>query len=307
MRNLRDELPPLSALLAFEAAARHENFTAAAEELHRTQSAISRQISALEQNLGIPLFHRRHRIVTLTPQGRALQDAVSEGLGHIANRTRDIRGAGDIETLTIATGESTGSFWLMPRLTAFRAAHPSILTKLSVQSSSREISHTDADVYLLYGAGDWPGLRSTWLMPEALKPVCNPSYLDGKEIRSASDLTGADLLHLETSSLNWISWDRWFQEIGVEPEGLLNGPIFTTYTHLVQACTGGQGVAMGSLPLIGGYLETGALVALTDEVVRPDDAYYICTRQGAERKPHVQTFVSWIMRETRGETQTTQA
>lgn len=301
MKNLRDELPPLSSLLAFEAAARHENFTAAAEELRRTQSAVSRQISALEQDLGISLFHRRHRIVSLTPEGRALQDAVSEGLGHIANRTRDIRGAGDIETLTIATGESTGSFWLMPRLTAFRAAHPSILTKLSVQSTSQEISHMDADVYLLYGNGDWPGLRATWLMPETLKPVCSPAYLEGKNIQSASDLSSADLLHLETSSLSWVSWDRWFKEIGIEPDGPLNGPIFTNYSHLVQACTGGQGVAMGSLPFIEGYLETGGLVTLTDDVVRPDEAYYLCIGQGAQRKPHVRTFVSWIMRDTLGE------
>ncbi|MEQ9490827.1 MAG: LysR substrate-binding domain-containing protein [Alphaproteobacteria bacterium] len=300
MRNLRDELPPLSSLLAFEAAARHQNFTAAAEELHRTQSAISRQISALEHDLGISLFHRRHRIVSLTPEGRALQDAVSEGLGHIANRTRDIRGAGDIETLTIATGESTGSFWLMPRLASFRAAHPSIQTKLSVQSTSREVSHTDADVYLLYGQGNWPGLRSTWLMPETLKPVCSPAYLESRTIESLLDLTKADLLHLETSSLNWVSWNKWFKDIGIVPDGPLNGPIFTTYIHLMQACTGGQGVAMGSLPLVEGYLETGALVALTDEVVCPNDAYYMCIGQGAEKKPHVRTFVSWIMRETRG-------
>ncbi len=301
MNNLRDALPPLSSLLAFEAAARHQNFTAAAEELHRTQSAISRQISALEKDLGISLFHRRHRIVSLTPEGRALQDAVSEGLGHIANRTREIKGAGDIETLTIATGESTGSFWLMPRLTAFRAAHPSIQTKLSVQSTTQEISHTDADVYLLYGKGNWPGLRSTWLMPETLKPVCSPTYLEGRKINTLSDLTKADLLHLETSSLTWVSWSRWFKDLGIVPDGPLNGPIFTTYTHLMQACTGGQGIAMGSLPLVEGYLETGALVALTDEVVHPEDAYFMCIGQGAEKKPHVRTFVSWIMRETRGD------
>jgi len=301
MKNLRDELPPLSSLLAFEAAARHQNFTAAAEELHRTQSAVSRQISTLEKDLGILLFHRRHRIVTLTPEGRALQDAVSEGLGHIANRTREIKGSGDIETLTIATGESTGSFWLMPRLTAFRAAHPSILTKLSVQSTTQEISHSDADVYLLYGNGDWPGLRATWLMPETLKPVCSPTYLEGKTIKTPHDLARADLLHLETSSLSWVSWDRWFRDIGVKPNGPLNGPIFTNYTHLMQACTGGQGVAMGSLPFVDGYLKTGALIALTDEVVRPPEAYYLCIGQGAEKKPHVRTFVSWIMRDTLGD------
>ena len=173
-------LPPTNALVVFEAAARHTNFTRAAEELAVTQSAVSRQIQLLEDHLGIALFHRQSRGLRLTQEGERLHRAVSMGLEHIANVAADLRRQRGPRELTVATSVAFASYWLMARIAKFRAAHPQVELRLVAASPVYDLAAAGIDLAVRYGTGEWPGVEATRLFDNEIWPVCAPKYLAGR-------------------------------------------------------------------------------------------------------------------------------
>ena len=297
MTDYRRRLPPLSALAAFEAAARLASFTKAAAELGVSQAAVSRQVKALEGFLEAQVFVRLHRGVRLTPEGERLQAAVNLGLGHIAEVVGDLQRQGG-GAVTLSTTIAFAAFWLVPRLDAFRRRYPTLDLKLHTAEHFADLSREGVDLAVRYGHGNWPGLAVAELFRDEVMAVCAPAYLAGRTAPlTAADLPGERLLHQDISDSSWISWGHWLRQHGVVPAGRLHGPRFNNYTLVVQAALAGQGLALGWRHLIRPMLETGSLVAATPERLQTQNAYHLVSRPLSELSPPVAEVRKWILEE----------
>jgi len=209
MESLLKRLPPTKALVVFEATARHMSFTRAAEELHLTQAAVSRQIRVLEQNLGVLLFSREKRTVRLTPEGQRLKRTVSMALGHIAETAVALRQIRDEPQINLHTTTAFGALWLMRRIGRFRASFPEIQLRLVSVDEDVDLAGGNVDLSISYGEGrdNWPGLDATRLLDDELFPVCSPGFeAQLPKGFSIQDLPGQPLLHLESVEPTWMSW-----------------------------------------------------------------------------------------------------
>lgn len=296
MRFMGKRLPPLGTLVAFEAAARHLSFTAAASELHLTQAAISRQIRLLEEDLAVRLFVRANRAVSLTPEGRSLQHTVSLALGHIANAAEQVRSTGGERRLTIAADQSIATLWLMPRLAEFRRANPDILVRL-VASDDDDVCLADhIDLSLVHGDGSWVGYDATPLFGESVFPVCSPDYLaQHGPLSSVEDLAQQTLLDLEDDHWDWMSWRVWLTENGVDLPSEHHGMAINNYPLVLQAAADGHGIALGWQHLADSYLSDGRLVRpLGDITVTTAFGYYLLAPLGRPANADTETFSQWL-------------
>ena len=297
MSDLRRNLPPLSALAAFEAAARLSSFTKAGQDLGVSQAAVSRQIKALEGFLETQVFHRLHRGVRLTPEGERLQAAVNMGLGHIAEVVGDLQRQGG-GAVTIASTISFAAFWLMPRTESFRDKHPDIDLKFLTAEHFVDVAREKIDLAIRFGHGNWPGLQVTPLFHDEVIAVCAPGYLASRSApRDATDLLEERLLHLDISDSSWISWGHWLRQQGVAPRSRLHGPRFNNYTLIIQAALAGQGFALGWRQLIRPHLEAGTLVPVTPERLETPNAYHLVSQPLANLAPAVMKARDWILAE----------
>ncbi|MCB1887326.1 MAG: transcriptional regulator GcvA [Rhodocyclaceae bacterium] len=286
-------LPPLPALIAFEAAGRLGSFLRAAEELHLTPSAISHRIKALEAWLETSLFVRRPRSVTLTDEGRRYLDAVRHAFDRIDTATREL-GNLSRATLRISVAPALGAKWLAPQLPRFRAAQPGIDLQLSTATSLEPVSRGEADVGIRYGRPPWPGLTARKLREEALVVVCSPDY----RCRGAALATPEDLRHATLLRHPLLDWTRWFIAAGVGDPPAASGPLFDDAMMLLEAAAAGTGAALilGSLALP--YLAAGTLVEPFG-IRASDMAYYaIASRDNLER-PEVRALVRWLQAQAR--------
>ncbi|WP_119459044.1 LysR substrate-binding domain-containing protein [Rhodospirillaceae bacterium SYSU D60014] len=300
MERLRSKLPPVSCLLAFEAAGRLANFTLAAAELNVTQAAISRQIRALEEHLRFPVFHRRHRAVQLTTEGRKLHQAVSMGLEHIAGTMAGLRRSAGESHLTIGATIGFAAFWLMPRLTRFRAAFPDIELRLIASDKPLDLLSDGIDIAVRYGSGDWPGLAATYLFEAEIFPVCSPGFLAKHPgLRSPEDLLNLTLLGLDDVDPLWLNWEAWFKEMGLplgrDPKGNHRRAYFNNYPILIQAAIDGQGVGLGWRYFLDDLLERGALVRPIEAAVRSDLGFYLVVPEGVEPSRDARAFHDWLL------------
>jgi len=291
-------LPPFPAVRAFEAAARHLSFKRAAEELHVTQSAVSHQIKALEDFLGVALFRRGTRGVALTAAGRSYLPALGEALDKMASATERLRGDPARDTLSVKTTPAFASRWLLPRLDAFRRAHPSITIALSTAIDGVDFANEDIDVAVWYGYGDWPRLHSDSLLRSRLVPVCSPGLLrDGPVLRRPDDLRHYTLLHNAMSD----DWARWLRAAGAGLVDATRGPRFGDCNLMMQAAVEGQGVALAFEALVDADLAAGRLVEVFDVELLPDAWYYILVPPGGQARPKVAAFRDWLLHEAAGE------
>jgi len=178
MRHFRKKLPPLEPLIAFEAAARHQSFSLAAKELHLSPAAISQKISGLEDYLGVRLFKRDHKSISLTRQGRDYQHSIAASLTQIANATIELRITDRESTLTVAVDQSISALWLMPRLRGFREICPEVKLRLLASDEIEDCLNDTTHVAIVYGDGKWHGYESRLVFPESVFPVCSPAYLE---------------------------------------------------------------------------------------------------------------------------------
>ncbi len=303
-------LPSLDFLRGFEAAGRRLSFTLAAEELFLTQSALSRQVKALEDALGVALFERRHRALALTQAGAAFHRTVSSQLREIALAAEAVRGHTREPGLTVATTVSFAALWLIPRLASFRAAHPEIEVYVSADDRMVDLSRGDVDVAVRYlsDAGAPPGAAR--LFGERLLPVASPELhkRTGVPLRQPADLARHVLIHLDDPSgvMPWLNWPAWLTsngQPGLKPAGSLR---FSLYDQVIQATLGGQGVALGRVPLISELLRDGRLIAPFPKRYDSPRSYFVlqaphASSANAER-PDVAAFAAWLLQEAAAQT-----
>jgi LysR family transcriptional regulator, glycine cleavage system transcriptional activator len=287
-------LPPLNALVAFEAAARHLSFTRAARELHVTQAAVSHQIKALEDDLGVRLFQRLNRALLLSDEGQRLLPAVREALDRIDEASRSLRGVATPRTLRVSAVPSFTARWLVPRLGRFREAHPDIDVLIAPTAELADFARGDADVGIRYGRGVYPGLRADRLLDEEMFPVCSPALLQGpRPLGAPADLRHAVLLHDEVHD----DWRSWLLAAGVTGVDATRGPVFVDSSMLVQAAAEGLGVALARRRLAAAEMAAGRLVRLFDISLPVEFAYYVVSPEGTADRPKIRAFREWLLKE----------
>ena len=261
MGKLYRELRHLNALLVFEAAGRHGNFTAAAEELCVTRVAISRQVKTLEDDLGAKLFNRMHRGVSLTDTGRQLFETASTSLGDIARLQQQIKCKSGKTHVNVTTTVAFAAFWLMPKLGTFRDLYPETDLRLIVSDRYLNLREDNVDVAIRWEDAKPRGPLSTKLFPGASIPVCSPDFAARHaQVKSPGDLLTLPLIYLEGAYRADAKWPDWFKRFGLTLPAEPNGMFVDSYTSMVQAAIAGQGVALGDTPFLDHFIDQGSLV-----------------------------------------------
>ena len=292
-------LPPLNALRAFEAGARHLSFTKAAEELHVTQAAISHQVKLLEEDLGVSLFRRMTRKLALTEEGRALLRVAGEALDAIAGEAARLREAPGGRTLSLSLIPTFGVKWLAPRLGRFWAAHPDIDLRLHHSIHLVDFARDEVDAAVRWGGGAWPGVEAVYLMRAGLVPVCSPALCKGPPaLNVPDDLRHHTLLH----ERDYVDWAQWLAVAGAHEVEARRGPIIDDPSVLHQAAIDGQGVALESESIVRADLEAGRLVKPFDVDLDRDNAYYLVAPPRHFDRPNVQAFRDFLLSELAAET-----
>lgn len=288
-------LPPLSTLLAFEAAGRLQSFTRAAAELHISQAAISKQIRQLEDQVGAPLFVRRHRAVQLTPQGREYLHTVVTALTHLAHATLELRAEDESRRLCLAADQSVAALWLMPRCEALLAALPGTTLHLVVSDAEARCLAPEVDLAILHGEGAWPQHESELLFPEVVFPVCSPAYLErAGPLRRPADLAAAQLVDLEDENWTWINWRIWLTDHGVGLPATHRALTIGSYPLVLEAARRGLGVALAWRSLIEEDLASGALVRPLAEEVATRFGYYLAWPRSRPPAPQALACRDWL-------------
>lgn len=295
-------LPPLNALRAFESAARHLSFTKAAGELNVTPAAISHQVKSLEEILGLELFHRLTRGLSLTEAGRGYLPALTETFDRLVTATEGLRGQEVSGRLIITTMPSLADRWLIHRIGDFHRRYPEVDIVLRAEERRVDFIREEIDVGIRYGRGEWRGLRSTWLMDEQVFPVCAPSLMNGpKPIRKLSDLRHHSLLHDFGAHATepWLNWDVWFREAGLTDIDASRGLHFSNTALILKAAIAGEGVALGRSALLENDLRAGRLVRPMQATRPADYGYYIVSPEATADLPKIAAFRSWILESAR--------
>ena len=284
----------LPAFAVFAAAARHQNFAHAAEELHLTASAVSHHVRRLETTLGVTLFQRHARGVALTAQGRALADATNVALadldavsGSLLNQDKEIA------RVRVTTLHSLAYCWLIPRLPSFAAAHPNV--QLDFETSTALVRFDDAgpDVGIRHGPGPWPGLTAHFLMDDALFPVASPNLAGVRQVTKPAHIARLPLI----SDVGLQGWPDWFRAAEVRRANLPAAHSFTDSTDAMLAAVCGLGVALARRHIAAPYLERGELIQLPGPTLKARFSYYVVHPAHRRPTPAAATFIDWLRRE----------
>jgi LysR family glycine cleavage system transcriptional activator len=284
-------LPNFSALRAFEAAARHENFSRAAEELHLTHGAISHQVRALEEELGRPLFVRNGRHVKVTADGLKFAQFLSKTFADITVAADNLRPSSANRRLTISSIPSFAARWLAPRLGEFIDRHPDIEVVLQSSGQLQDLAREGIDVGIRFGRGNYPGLVVERMMGDVYYPVVSPHYRAGPLPVVPDDLAQAALLRSVEP------WTPWFQKAGLHLPEPAGGLMFEDLSMLVRSAVDGNGVALVRHVVAMQEIANGQLLRLFDIAIPCPDEYFFVTPPGASGKPQVQAFRAWLLAE----------
>ncbi|WP_262031541.1 transcriptional regulator GcvA [Microvirga sp. Mcv34] len=293
------KLPPMSAVRVFEAAARHQSFTRAAEELGMTQAAVSYQIKILEDRVGAPLFNRLPRQVTLTAKGRQLAPAVTEAFEALRNAFSGVEDAVQ-SVLSLTTLSTFASNWLVPRLGRFRLLHPNIAVQISVSTEIVELVRSEFDIGIRSGTGDWPGLETQMLFPNQFIPVCSPDLLQGVDMREPIDILKLPLI---SPGDPW--WQDWFAAAGEPNVDLSRRPDNSLGVQQLEgmAAIAGQGVALINPFFFPEDLASGRLVKPFDLLATTDRSYWLVYPKARRRSAKVEAFRDWVLSEVAGDSE----
>jgi len=294
---MRYRLPPLNALRAFEAAARHQSFTRAAKELHVSQGAISRQIMILEDNLGKPLFRRLYREVQLTADGDSYFRAVQHALGILDEATARTSTQGTDNTLNIKSLPTFAMRWLIPRLADFSNHHPGIRVRMTTSHQLADFSREDVDAAVGYGHGNWKRLESELLFNETIVPVCAPRLSGGtRPPRKPQDLVDFVLLH---SMYRPARWRQWLDAVGITDVRADDGPQFENSGMVCQAALDGLGIAIADLAFVKDDLAAGRLIVPFDFPLYRSIGYYLVYPRAKLRSAELTRFRLWLVAKAR--------
>lgn len=298
MPTIRRSVSSLASLAAFEAAARHESFTRAAEELGVTQAAVSRRVKHLEDELGTSLFVRAHRKVELTAPGQALARVTSDAFGRVAETVEAIRRPAASDTVVLGMTLAFSHFWLVPRLAAFRRAHPGVRLRLVSEDAEFDLRQARMDVVVRYGAPPFPDAVILASLADEVFPVGSEALVGPTAgLPDAEAIQAVPLINLEWLDLAWLSWSRWAPLAGVTDPGSRGELRFNHYTDAVYAAVAGQGVVLGWRRLIGGFLADGRLVRLGTAAAVPVERYHVLHPAGREPSPATELFTDWLVGE----------
>lgn len=293
----RGFLPPIGSLVAFECAARHESFSRAAEELHLTQGAISRQIRALEELVGVPLFDRVRQRVVLSEAGRAYLVDVRRTLGELGEATHRVMGfAGTRGVLDLAVLPTFGARWLTPRLPRFLGAHPEVTINMAARIEPFDFALDAFDAAIHVGQPVWAGGVLAHLMDEEVAPVADPGFAARWDVAAPRDLERAPLLHQSTRPTAWADW---FAAVGVTTEAAWRGPRFDQFSMVSEAAAAGMGAALVPRFLVEEELSLGRLVVLFPVPLATRSAYYLVRPENEGRSALLRAFEEWLIAEAR--------
>jgi len=294
-------LPPLNALKAFEAAGRHLSFTKAASELNVTPAAVSHQVKALEDRLGVTLFHRLTRALRLTDAGRAALPTLGQGFDRLADGVEQMRAHCESGVLTVSVSPSFGALWLVPRLERFRSRYPDIEIRIDGTDRRVDVARGETDVALRYGPGGYGGVRVDRLFGQVNTPVCSPDLLTGEHpLCRPGDLRHHTLLHIDWKDAE-ASWRMWLLAAGLPDIDPTLGPRFSMESMAVQAALDGHGVALIGDMLVADDLAAGRLVRPFDPSLSTPltFSYYLLSGKGSAGQPKVAAFREWLLEEAR--------
>ena len=293
---MRRKIPSLQALLCFDAAARHESYTRAADELVLTQSAVSRQVNQLEDFLGLKLFRRTRHGVALTPAGADYAQQVGQRLAGLERDTLDTmsrQGSGG--HLTLAAVPTFATHWLIPRLRDLAHTHPDITVHIDTRTRPFLFADTMFDAALYTGTPEqvrnWPGTRADKLLDEDVVPVCSPALLQGRKQLTPKALAHMPLLQQSTRPEGW---RQWFEAMGVDAPQALNGPRYELFSMLAVAASHQLGVALMPRLLIAGELARGELVVACSKALRGRRSYYLITPDNTDEREVLTRFRAWL-------------
>ncbi|HEX8166795.1 MAG TPA: transcriptional regulator GcvA [Beijerinckiaceae bacterium] len=287
-------LPPLNALKAFEAAARHESFARAAGELCVTPGAVSHQVKGLEEALGLKLFSRERQRLVITEAGRDYLAVLRDAFDRIALGTARVVERQTSGALTVSTSPDFAAKWLVNRLGRFAEAHPGIDLRVAASLHHVDFAREEVDLAVRHGDGRWPGLEVVRLCSEELFPVCSPKLMAGRRrLRKPADLLRVPLLRLDGSG----EWPRWLEAAGVPGAPVPRGPVMNRASMVIDAAVDGQGVALARTTLCAQDLLAGRLVRPFATALRLDKGYWIVCPRAAAGLPKIQAFTRWLLRE----------
>lgn len=298
---MAETLPPLTALRAFEVAARQLSFSRAADELNVTPAAVSHQVRALEDHLGVRLFRRRHQGLMLTDAAQRALPGLRDAFDQIARAVDTLRAYDENRPLTVSVAPSLAAKWLVPRIEHFRAAHPGIEVRIDATPRLADFNDEQVDVAIRYGRGGYPKLHVERLPAQEIFPVCAPRLLHGRRpIREPADLRHHTLLHLDWrhQDVTLPDWQMWLASAGVDDEvDWTRGPRFGQQSMAIEAAAAGHGVALGTALVVADDLASGRLVRPFSHSVYEAFTYFLVCRPEVAETPRVRAFRSWLVDE----------
>ena len=287
-------LPSLNAVKAFEAAARHESFTQAAQELCVTQGAVSHQVKALEAELGLKLFHRERQRLVITEAGRQYLAVVRDALDRIALGTERLRRRQNSGVLTISTSPDFAAKWLVHRLGRFADQYPEIDLRISATMHHVDFVREDVDLAVRHGDGNWPGLEVVRLCTEQLFPVCSPKLVNGRNpIRRPADVLKFPLLHFEDRT----NWSKWLTTAGVYGAEVSLGPVMNRASMVIDAAVDGHGLGLARTTLAAWDLINGRLIRPFDVALPLSRGYWVVCPKVTAMLPKIVTCRDWLLAE----------
>jgi LysR family glycine cleavage system transcriptional activator len=287
-------LPPLNALKAFEAAARHESFTQAAEELFVTQGAVSHQVKALELELGIKLFNRERQRLIITEAGREYLTILRDAFDRIAVGTERLLQRQSSGALTVSTSPDFAAKWLVSRLGRFAEEHPSIDLRVSATLHHVDFAREDVDLAVRHGDGNWPGLDVVRLSAEQLFPVCSPKLMAGRHrLTKPADVLKFPLIYVDDRR----DWTKWLEAAGVQGAELSHGPVLNRVSMAIDAAIDGQGIVLARTTLAAADLINGRLIRPFAAELRLSKTYWIICPKATTTLPKIVIFRDWLLAE----------
>ena len=295
----RRRLPPLNALRAFEAAARHLNFSRAADELAVTPGAVSQQIQNLEDYIGGPLFKRTPKGLLLTDAAQTALPALREAFDRLAEAASLLTAVEEGRRLTVSVAPSFAAKWLMPRLGRFEAAHPEIEVWVNTGLELVDFASGEIDLAIRYGSGRYPGLEVTRLLSETVSPVVSPALLAEHPVTTLADLAKLTLLHdgSPDADESCPDWAMWLAARGVRGVDGARGPRFNQSSLVIEAAVNGRGIALAKQTLAQDDIDAGRLVQPFEDATAVDFAYFIVHPKAKARLKQVRAFTAWVTAE----------
>ncbi|RWB66283.1 LysR substrate-binding domain-containing protein [Mesorhizobium sp.] len=297
-KSFKRSVPSLNALVALDAAVRHKSFTLAGIELGVTQTAVSRQIMALEADLGASLFHRRHRSIEPTSECMRLATALNRHFGGIADCVADFRAAAADGAITVGATSAFSQLWLLPRLVQFRRDHPNAKIRVKTTDETINLDNGDVDLAIRYGKAPFGDGSVMASHNDILYPVCSPDHAAAMGERGPHFWDGDyDLISTESDEKSWYTWQDWFTAVGVRRKILPPALAFNHFTATLYAARAGQGIALGWDLLVRTFLDDGTLVRLGDVYLLAEGQFHIVVSNRAKKTLVLDLFVDWLTAE----------